>query len=260
MIIGIALQIAVAAAVSDSVAPRDSLRSLTVPPWYEAAVSTSAELFTSRLSAWQVHSAALSYRGKNASHGIEAIVVRRFDRNNSAFAIEEARVLGRGAYIAARAQFAPGATVIAQSDVAATWYQSVGRGWEIIPSARVMAFADETVRILGIGAGHYVGLWYLGGRTSVAIQDGEQAVTTSAQIRRYAADASPNFINASVSLGREVVVLSPSVIELQRTSSAAVRGQKLVTRNIGLSVGLTYEALEALPDRRGVTLSSFLRW
>lgn len=260
MILGIALNLAAGVIVADSVMPQDSVRSLTVPPWYQASVSTSAEMFAERLSTWTTHSAGLSYRGRNASHAIEAIVARRFDKTNSALAVEEAVLLGRGAYVSVRAQFAPGATVIARSDISATLYQAVGKRSEVIPSFRVMTFTDGSVRILGIGAGHYLGLWYFGGRSSVAIQRGEQAVTATAHVRRYAADASPNFIDASVSSGREIVVLGLDNTELQRTSSAAVRGQRLVSRNIGIGLGLTYEAIKALPDRRGITLSSFVRW
>jgi YaiO family outer membrane protein len=188
------------------------------------------------------------------------MVVRRFDKTNSAYAAEEAVLLGRGAYVAIRAQLAPGAAVVARSDFSATLYQAVGKESEIIPSVRVMTFPDGKVRILGIGAGRYAGLWYLGGRTSVAIQKGEQAVTSTAQVRRYQADASPNFINASVSMGREIVALGENKTELQRTSSFAARGQKLVSRNVGVGLGFTYETIKALPDRRGFTLSSFLRW
>ncbi len=257
MIMQIALQLAVAL-TPDSVSTGP--RSLTTPPWYEAAISTGAEIFASRLSAWRVSTASVGYRGKKASHGIEAIVVSRFDRTNYAVAVDEAVQLGKGAYVAARGQFSPRSTVIARSDLSATLYQAVGTGWEVIPSLRIMTFPDVSVRILGVGGGRYTGLWYFSGRTSVAIQKGEQAVATTAQIRRYAADASPNFLNASASIGREVVVLAPGNTELQQTLSASLRGQKLLSHRIGLSIGISYEAINSLPDRRGLTLSSFVRW
>lgn len=260
MILALALQLSALMPTHDSVAVRDSARSLTTPPWYEAAVSSNIERFASRLEAWQVHSAGLRYRGTSASHGVEALAIRRFGKWNSAVALEESRKLGLGSYVALRAQFAPDADIIARADLSATLYQTVSRGWEVFPSLRVLSFPGERVRIVGFGVGHYVGVWYLSGRGNQSSQSGEQAFTATAQARRYAADASPDFLDAVLSFGREVTVLGPDIVKLQRTSSAAVRGQKLITRNVGISGVLSHDAISSLPDRFGTGISAFLRW
>ncbi len=260
MIIQLALGLSLALGGPDSTARTDTARSLTVPPWSEAAVSANTEFFKSRLSAWQYEAIALRYRSKSASHSIEAFTISRFDVRDAGLVLEESRELGRGAYLAGRLQLAPGASITARSDASLNLYQAIGEGWELVPAFRLMSYTDQRVRVLGMGAGRYVGLWFAGARVSQAHEDGQNAYTTSLQLRRYEADASPNFLDATVSRGREVVVRGPSSVSLDKTSSFAIRGQRLVSRSVGFSLGFTYDRLESLPDRRGVSVSTFLRW
>jgi YaiO family outer membrane protein len=260
MMLVLAVGMSLALFDGDTVVVRDSARSLNTPPWWEADVTANGESFASRLSAWQWHSVAVRYRGRSQSHAFEAFTARRYSVWNSGFALEESSILGRGAYVAIRAQLAPGATIVPRSDVSVTWYQAIGGGWELIPSARRMSFPDDHVPIWGLGLGRYTGLWYLTGRINRASQAGEHGITTSAGVRRYAADAAPDFVDVTVSYGHEIAVLSPSIVALRRTASAAARGQHMVSRNLGTSLAITYEANASLPDRRGAVLSAFIRW
>jgi len=247
------------ARVGDTSAVRDTTRAAAVPPWWEAGVAMAGESFASRLAPWQWHSAAVRYRGKSASHAIEAFAARRYDQWNGGVAVEESRTVGRGAYIAVRAQLAPRATIVARSDLSASWYQSLGNGWETVPSVRVMTFA-ERIPIIGVGLGRYTGLWYVAGRASDATERGEHGITATGEIRRYAADASSNFVDLTVSHGSDVVVLGSTAVGLRATSSIAARGQRMITRGIGISLTATYDANASLPDRRGGALSAFVRW
>lgn len=259
MMLVLGLGISLAAFDGDTVV-RDSTRSLNTPPWWQADVTASAEAFASRLSAWQWHSVAVRYRGRSQSYALETFTARRYSAWNSGFVLEGSSRLGRGAYVATRAQLAPGATIIPRSDLSATWYQTIGGGWELIPSARLMSFPDDDVPIWGLGVGRYVGLWYLSGRINRASQAGEHGITTSAGVRRYSADAAPDFVDVTVSYGHEIAVLNPSIIALRRTASAAARGQRMVSSNVGTSLVITYDANASLPDRRGAALSAFIRW
>jgi YaiO family outer membrane protein len=260
MIFALIFGMSLAASGRDSVVVGDSTRSLTTPPWWEVDLSASSEVFASRLSMWQWHSVAVRYRGRSESHAIEGFTARRYDIWNSGFAAEESSTLGRGAYVALRAQVAPGAMTIARSDLSAMWYQTIGRGWEIIPSARLMSFSQDRIPIFGLGVGRYVGLWYFNGRVSDANQSGERGLTTSVDVRRYQADASPNFFDASASFGHDVAVLSQYVVTLRQTASLAARAQRMVSPRLGVSLGVSYEADQSLPDRYGVALSTFIRW
>jgi YaiO family outer membrane protein len=260
LIVMLGLGAALAGFGADTMLRRDSARSLNVPPWWEVAAVASAESFTSRLSAWQWHTVALRYRGKSASHSLEGFTARRFDRWDSGVAVEESRTIGRGAYLAVRVQLAPRATIVARSDVSASWYQAIGAGWEIIPSARLMSFAQERIPILGLGLGRYTGLWYLSGRVNQSSQSGQHGITTSAEIRRYAAATSANFVDATVSYGHELAVLGPSTVALRQTSSATARAQRMVSRHVGMALTVTYDANASLPDRRGGGLLTFIRW
>jgi YaiO family outer membrane protein len=259
MMLALALGISLAAFDGDTVV-RDSARSLNTPPWWQADVTASGEAFASRLSAWQWHDVAVRYRGRSASHAFEAFTARRYSEWDSGFALEESITLGRGTYVAIRAQLAPGATIVPRSDLSATWYQAIGAGWELIPSARLMSFPDNRVPIWGLGVGRYVGLWYLSGRINQASQAGEHGITTSAGVRRYAADAAPDFVDLTVSYGHEIAVLGPSIVALRRTASATARGQRMVSSNVGTSLAITYVTNASMPDRRGAALSGFIRW
>lgn len=184
----------------------------------------------------------------------------RFDVRDAGIGVEESRVIGRGAYVVGRAQFAPGATITARSDFSASLFKSVGDGWELAPSLRLMSYTDQRVTVVSLGAGRYSGLWFAGGRLSQARQGSSNALTSTLQARRYRADASPDFLDASISSGTEIVVRGPDNLFRAHTSAASLRGQKLLTRNTGISVGVTYDRLESLPDRRGIGASLFFRW
>jgi YaiO family outer membrane protein len=260
MMLALVLGMSLAFSASDTAGGRDSVRSLNTPPWWQADVLASSEAFASRLTAWQWHGVAVRYRGKSASHALEAFTARRYDTWNSGFAIEESRTISHRAYVAVRAQLAPGATIVARSDVSATWYQGIGGGWELIPSARLMAFAGADVPMVGLGLGRYTGSWYLGGRVNRASHTRVPGVTWIANARRYASDGAPDFVDVVASHGNEPVVLGPSTVALRRTSAGAVRGQRMLTSSVGASLTITYDAHASLPDRRGVALATFIRW
>lgn len=119
--------------------------------------------------------------------------------------------------------FAALASFVARSDLSASWYQPLGNGWETVPSVRIMSFA-ERIPIIGLGLGRYTGLRYVAARASDATERGEHGITATGQIRRYAADASSNFVDLTVSHGSDVVVLGSSAAGLRATSSVAARG------------------------------------
>lgn len=243
----------------DSVLP-DSARTLSAPPWWEAGVVLSAESFASRLTPWQWHTGQLRYRGRVATHAVELFTVRRHARANAGFALEETRALPGRAYVTVRAQFAPGADIIARSDVSAELFQALGRAWEFNPYLRLMSYESGSVPVLGMGVARYVGAWYLRGRVSGARLSGRNGYTTSASARRYFADSPTDLVEASAAVGHEVTTLSPAVVDLRRTSDLVLRGQKMLTRGLGMSLGFTYSTNESLPDRRGATLGAFVRW
>lgn len=260
MMLALALGISLASIGRDTIMARDSARLRNTPPWWEADVGASGEAFASRLGAWQWHRVAVRYRGRSESHAVEVFSARRYDAWNSGFALEESTSLGRGRYVEIRAQVAPGSTIVPRSDLSATVYQAIGGGWELTPSARLMSYPDVRIPILGLGLGRYTGLWYLSGRISEASEAGAHGVAVATAVRRYAADASPNFVDASASLGHEVVQLGPSLVALRQTSSAAVHGQHMISSNVGASLVVTYNTNASLPDRRGAALSAFIRW
>jgi YaiO family outer membrane protein len=257
--IGLSYGLSLAALPADTVKKTDGLV-VSVQPRWEAGVLTSGEAFASRLSAWQWHSASLRYRGTSGSHALDLFTVRRHGMWNSGFAFEETHVYGASTYFAFRGQLAPGATIVARTDLSVAWYQTIRGRWELIPTARFMSFRDADVPILGLGLGRYSGLWYLSGRVNAARQAAEHGVTWAANARRYAAHDASHFLEATLSHGHEIAVLGPSDAALRQATSAAFRGQRMMSRSFGASLTLTYDANASLPDRRGALLSAFARW
>lgn len=251
--------LAVAMASGDTLRP-DSAASSAVPPWWEIGVNLSAESFTARLTPWQWHTVGLRYRGRSVTHGAELFTVRRHARSNLGFALEETGVLPGRAYFTLRAQVAPGADVIARSDLSAELFKSVGDAWEINPSLRLMSYETVSIPVLALGVARYAGPWYLRARLTGARLSGTNGYTTSASARRYFAESTTDLVEASAAVGHEVTVLSPAMVDLRRTSDVAVRGQKMLTHGLGMSLGFTYSTNESLPDRRGATLGAFVRW
>lgn len=261
MMLALALSVSLSASTADTTATSDSARSLRVPPWWEIRATASAEVFTTSLRPpWQWHSVAIRRRGITRSYGVEAFTARRHGATNGGAAVEGAARLGRRAYVEARAQLAPDATIIPRADMTLSISRPVGDAWELLLSPRALIFRDSRMPILGLGVARYVGLWYFAGRISDAIAAGEHGITTSVQARRYAEDASPDFIDASVAYGHEIVILAPDAAALRQTAAAGIRGQRMVSARLGLSAGLTYEANASLPDRRGGSVSGFVRW
>lgn len=257
--IALALAIGLAAAGVDTTRA-DSARSLTVPPWWEVASMTSAESFVSRLAMWQWHSVAVRHRGRSATHGVELFGARRAGVWNRGFAVEETRAIGARGYATVRGQIAPGARVIPRYDLSVEAYHGFGAGWEISPSARLMRYEDVSVPIVAVGLGRYLGAWYLRGRVSRAHMAGESGFTSQASARRYFSDSPTDYFDASYAIGHEVTPLSPTIVDLRRTTDAVARGQKVISRGVGVSLALSYSTNESLPDRRGASLGAFLRW
>jgi YaiO family outer membrane protein len=245
-------------------APHDTVRGDSaagrVPPWWEVSASLGEEVFAQRLSPWDWHGVALRHRGRLRSSGVEGFIAKRHGQRDAGFALEHAMRIQRGAYVALRAQVAPNALVIARSDLSAEWFHTLGAGWEIIPAARLLSFADVRVPIFRLGVGRYARLWYFNGRVSAANRDGEWGRVASAGARRYGADDSPNFVDAVASHGHEVAVLAPRQVQLARTTSAGLRGQHMLSSSVGASLSLSYDANALLPDRYGVGLTTFIRW
>lgn len=252
--------LAAAIAIADTSAPcADSAARRVDPPWWEARVDAASESFTSRLTAWEHHTLAIQRRTRSGALGAEAFVARRFDRWEHGGAVTGAMTTWAGAYVDARVAAAPGALVIPRLDASADLYQSIGRGWEMAPGARVMRYADVDVPVYSLGLGRYAGDWYLRARASAAPQSGSIGTSGALVVRRYFGNAT-DLVEASAADGREVVTLAPGLTELRRSRSASLRGQRMLGATVGGSLALSIADEGGLPTRRGADVGVFVRW
>jgi YaiO family outer membrane protein len=248
-----ALALALAIAVLSDTNP------ITSPPWWETRATASVEQFAERLQAWQWHSIGIERRGERLSYGFSAYMSRRFGIGDEGFSADVTSTVWRRGYVNARIAVAPGATVIARRDATVELYQAVGPGWEVAPSIRHMRFATSSVPVYGLAIGKYRGDWYLRGRATLAALEGRTGSGLSALVRRYRGSPT-EFLEAGVGAGNEVEVITigaPPII--RQVSFGFVRGQRLLTRRLGVAAGASLNRDDLLPDRFGFNASLFVR-
>ena len=230
-------------------------------PW-TATLFYGAERFDSDLpawSAWQRWGGRVQRDLARGSLALEVFRERRFDMWDHAGVVDGYVRLWPRAYANLRVQVSPDPHALPEMDVAGEYFHDIGRGWELSAAARVMEFTSGSVDLYSLGAGHYVGNWYLNARGTVAPDDEGAAWSGRALMRRYGADAD-EFIEVGAGYGQEPVTIAGGAFDLRTTWSVSGRGQRFTSAGPGLGLRIGATGFEGAPWRMGAELSVIVRW
>jgi YaiO family outer membrane protein len=175
--------------------------------------------------------------------------------------VDAYRTLWKNAYGNVRAQVAPDATVIPETDIGIEIFQGIGRGWEGSVGARRMAFTATTVSIGALSLGRFVGPWFLRGRVTQPFSEGadESTASVSGLLRRQL-DERQGFVEISAGTGGEAVTTAVSSVEVRSTSFVSAGAQKYFTRTFGTSISASVVNFQGIPRRTAGVISVLSRW
>lgn len=256
MLIALLLQLAAAD-------PANPAPEFPVMPWitWHASASAGLDRFSadrSIWSDWQFFQATIQRRTPLGSIGLETQRTRRFAQWDQSFVVDGYRELGRRTYGNIRVLVTPDAKILPSSDVSATLFQGLGRGWETSLGGRHMEFADGSTTIATLGVARSFSIYYARVSGSILVGNGG-ASSFSGALRR---SSSPDhLVEIGGGAGREVVSLSSTgAIDVRRSASTYVRGERYFNRAWGVNASAAINAARDIPARTGVQLGLLRRW
>ncbi|HWO88032.1 MAG TPA: YaiO family outer membrane beta-barrel protein [Gemmatimonadales bacterium] len=228
--------------------------------WF-ARLDLSAERHTRQLSSWSWTTAALGRRAGGSTVITEGLVAERFDRRDIGGSVDWYAPLGGSGYVNLRFQLAPGADVIARTDLSADLYRGIGGGWELSGGYRRMDYAADGVDLVALSAARYKGPWYWRGRLVVTPKAGAVSAAVSLLARRYGR-TTDQLLELQAGGGKQIVTPGAGQVDLRRTLFAAARVQRPlgIWRETHVQLGATWTSDQGRPARYGLTLGLLRRW
>ncbi len=228
---------------------------------WRAGLAAGLEDFSRDRSTWRTAQLSLSRRAGGHTFGLEAGLVERFDQTDRVLSGETWLRLAPRRALHLRAGIAPGADIIARSDLSAELYAGVGGGWEISFGYRRMDFDADNVDLLSASAATYRGLWYFRARGTGVPTAGSLGLVGALTARRYLGPRLDSFVEITGGGGREVVLLGPGpAVELRGTGFVAARAESRFGPRWGLGAGVSWNAEREIPSRYGLLLGAFALW
>jgi YaiO family outer membrane protein len=227
---------------------------------WRAGVSYGREVFTRDRADWQTLMAGAARKAGRHTFGVEAGSVERFGQRDLQLTGEAYLGLASGTSLHLRGAVAPGAGVIAKSDLSMELFRAVGGGWELSAGYRRMSFPVDVVDIFALSAAAYRGPWYLRARAIAVPTSGSTGLAGALTARRYLG-RDDRFAEVQGGAGREVVLLGVGPeVDLRSTGFVAARAEVRLRERWGVAGGLSWNAEEGIPARFGITLGGFTVW
>ena len=258
---------AVAMAALVTAAPLVAQEEVEAPRWSATLFYDITRIAPSPDEAyWHAVTAGVGRRFDGGSVALQGLASRRFDTTDEAAIVDVYHDLWTGAYANARLAAAPGAVALARTDAGAELFQTIGRA-ELAGSFRFQSFEVNDVSTVGAALGYYLGRWYLRPRTVVANVDDAWSPFFAFAARRYFGDGTDDTVDLARGMGEEVLEVAapttgsgPLDVITSGSRFLALRGQRYLTPNVGVSVGASYSDYEEIPNRWGASLGVLTRW
>ncbi|MGH7561783.1 MAG: YaiO family outer membrane beta-barrel protein, partial [Gemmatimonadales bacterium] len=227
---------------------------------WRAGLSYVHERFTRDRASWNTLTAAATRKVRLHTFGAQVGTVERFDQTDGQLTAEAYLRLAPRTYAHVQGAVAPGADVIASSDLSAEVFRGVRGGWELSAGYRRMSFPIDAVDILSASVAAYRGWWYLRARAIAVPTAGSTGFSGGLTARRYFGRAD-RFAEVQGGGGKEVVLVGVGpMVELRSLGFVSARGEALLDRRWGVSGGLSWNAEEGIPSRYGLTVGLFTVW
>jgi YaiO family outer membrane protein len=275
------------AAASRGIEADELLASLDVPAT-QASLSGSrtAEIFIPGQYHWVASLSAdrTQFRGANqnwtdavaslrrqwqggVSLGLEALESRRFGKTDHAYALDGYFPLWSRAYVNARYQYSPDATLFPGNRYRGELFQGLGSGWELSAGYDRLDFAAAPVELLSVGVGRYMGPFYVrlryqhvpGTPTTPNGSDSERLVA-----RYYYRGGGDQYLELNADAGQSeptTTLATPARVARNRRSFGATWAG-LVTEHLGARLSLgAGQGLESQPyHHTAVSAALYTRW
>ena len=224
-------------------AEEDSTMSASVPTsrgriiWSGSAFHQFARFTESRPS-WQVVGANVRRRvPRQLTVDLEVGVVSRHAMEDGYAALDLYKKFGARSYGNVRFAAAPGADVMARTDIYTEFFHTPGGGWELSAGYRRADYTRVGTNTWTVGAAKYLGHWYLRVRQTVAEVRGSAGYAVLVTARRDFG-APTEYVGITVAQGREVLAFpDEDGIAARNPLSASIFFQHFLGKGAGIRVG-----------------------
>ncbi|NNE48298.1 MAG: YaiO family outer membrane beta-barrel protein, partial [Rhodothermales bacterium] len=153
--------------------------------WSTSAVHVFSR-FSSDRPAWRTDAVAVRrHVPRRSTYSVELGLVGRHGEDDPFLALDMYRNFGSRTYGNLRLGVSPGARVIPRSDIFLEAFHSPGNGWEFSAGYRRADYVNSGANTWLVGAGKYIGNWYLRARQSATQVEGSMGYALLGTVRRY---------------------------------------------------------------------------
>lgn len=242
-----------------SLSPRVPSPEAFVPPGYEwsARISTSHTDFSPERDSWSDQELSLRRHFSRGSVALEVLRAQRFDRHDTALALDAFTPLWQRAYANVRYQNSLGNRLLADQAWRVEVFQGAGRGWELSGSYDHLDFGSST-DMYGIGIGRYVGNFYA--RYKALYVTGSGSISHRALLRHYFAGNGDDYFEVAAGSGRQDEVGGFGSTARSSDSSVNLAFVKYLHPQWGFQLTAGYAGDVDGFDERRVSASVHTRW
>jgi YaiO family outer membrane protein len=208
------------------------------------------------------HYVALRRYFEHASLALEWLNVDRFDKTDTAWALDSYVDLWRRAYANLRYQHGPDHTLFPETAWRAELFQGVGEGWELSAGFDQLLFNSNTVDIYSVGVGKYVGAWYLRWKhlfthSNTSDGNGDQLLG-----RWYWAGDADSYLELRGGIGRSTQELAgvPGATTARDSGSVGVALSHFPRPRWGYKLAASYGDDADFGEALGGSATLYLRW
>ena len=207
-------------------------------------------------SDYRDYSASLRRHCWWGSLAIEALGVHRFEKDDTAYALDGYFGLWDRAYANVREQYTPQHTLFPRDSGRVEIYQGVGQGWEFAASDDWLNFTSSSVNIYGVAVAKYFGNYYARARTTL-VEPGD-SVGWRLTLRDYYRGDADTYFEVNAGTGRGNYTTPGGVTSLQWSKSVSAAWVTFFTPRWGLKIAGDYS--DSDHTERGVSATVYTRW
>lgn len=212
--------------------------------------------FSGNRADWTDSEVSLRRRFDRGSLALEWLQAHRFERTNSAFALDGYAGLWSRAY--ANARYQHGSGILPRDAWRLELFQGVGKGWELSASIDHLRFSSDT-EFYGIGVGRYVGNWYARYKLQHVPGVGYGSWSHRMLVRNYYRGDADDYFEVSVGEGRSSDLDRLGGVVQDSNASVGLAWMHYVRPQWGFKLGAGYADADGF-DQRRVSVTLYARW
>lgn len=242
----------------DSLRPTSLAPDVVAPEGYRWSANVNGSLTwvsAGGISDYQNYGVSLRRHFEHGSLAGEVLGVHRFEKHDTAFALDGYADLWNRAYANVRYQVAPDHVLFPETSGRVEIYQGVGSGWELAASEDWLHFSSTKVNILGLAVARYWSNYY--GRLRTTYVDTSGNIGWRLTLRDYYLGDADNYLEVSggTSYGDYT---TRGVTSTDWSKSVSVAWVTFFNPRWGMKVGADYS--DSDHTEHGVSATLYTRW